>query len=173
MQARGSRRESQAVDAFFTVEVPCAVLQQSRQAPLFSRSGGWGVWALLALVHGTNAAQKKITRIGVTKIVGTPHWTQPTRLCGPGQCRLQGRRQRRLRPAERTGGHGTRRSHCAPVRHRPGGSIHTIATPTTQAVLKTRTDIPVVFSGITHPIQAGIVPRGSVSGARRATTSPA
>jgi hypothetical protein len=41
--------------------------------------------------------------------------------------------------------------------------IHTIATPTTQAVLKTRTDIPVVFSGITHLIQAGIVPRGSVS----------
>lgn len=42
--------------------------------------------------------------------------------------------------------------------------IHAIATPTAQAVLKTGTDIPIVFSGITDPIKGGIVPGDSAPG---------
>lgn len=47
--------------------------------------------------------------------------------------------------------------------------IHSIATPTTQAVLKTKTTIPVVFSSITDPVFAGIVPSDSAAGKRTGT----
>lgn len=47
--------------------------------------------------------------------------------------------------------------------------IHSIATPTTQAVLKAVTDTPVVFSAITDPVAAGIVPRDSVPGSKTGT----
>jgi putative ABC transport system substrate-binding protein len=42
--------------------------------------------------------------------------------------------------------------------------IHAIATPTTQAVVKITRDIPVVFSSITDPISAEIVPKDSAPG---------
>jgi len=42
--------------------------------------------------------------------------------------------------------------------------IHTIATPTTQAIVKHTKTIPVVFSSITDPISAGIVPKDSAPG---------
>ena len=42
--------------------------------------------------------------------------------------------------------------------------IHSIATPTTQSVLKFVKQTPVVFSAVTDPEAAGIVPRGSVPG---------
>lgn len=44
--------------------------------------------------------------------------------------------------------------------------IHAIATPTTQAVAKTVKNIPVVFSSITDPVSAGIVPKDSAPGKR-------
>jgi putative ABC transport system substrate-binding protein len=47
--------------------------------------------------------------------------------------------------------------------------IHAIATPTTQAVVKITKDIPVVFSSITDPINAGIVPKDSASGKKTGT----
>jgi putative ABC transport system substrate-binding protein len=47
--------------------------------------------------------------------------------------------------------------------------IHTIATPTTQAVLKVVTDTPVVFSAVTDPVAAGIVPRDSAPGSKTGT----
>jgi len=42
--------------------------------------------------------------------------------------------------------------------------IHAIATPTTQAVVKHTKTIPVVFSSITDPVSAGIVPKDSAPG---------
>ncbi len=42
--------------------------------------------------------------------------------------------------------------------------IHAIATPTTQAVVKITKNIPVIFSSITDPINAGIVPKDSAPG---------
>jgi putative ABC transport system substrate-binding protein len=42
--------------------------------------------------------------------------------------------------------------------------IHSIATPTTQAVVKATQSIPVVFSSITDPVAAGIVPKNSAPG---------
>lgn len=42
--------------------------------------------------------------------------------------------------------------------------IHTIATPTTQAIVKHTKTIPVVFSSITDPVSAGIVPKDSAPG---------
>jgi putative ABC transport system substrate-binding protein len=42
--------------------------------------------------------------------------------------------------------------------------IHSIATPTTQAVVKITKDIPVVFSSVTDPVSAGIVPKQSAPG---------
>jgi putative ABC transport system substrate-binding protein len=47
--------------------------------------------------------------------------------------------------------------------------IHAIATPTTQAVVKITRNIPVVFSSITDPVNAGIVPKDSASGKKTGT----
>ena len=47
--------------------------------------------------------------------------------------------------------------------------IHAIATPTTQAVVKITKNIPVVFSSITDPISAGIVPKESAPGKKTGT----
>lgn len=47
--------------------------------------------------------------------------------------------------------------------------IHAIATPTTQAVMKVTKNIPVVFSSITDPVDAGIVPKDSAPGKKSGT----
>jgi putative tryptophan/tyrosine transport system substrate-binding protein len=47
--------------------------------------------------------------------------------------------------------------------------IHSIATPTTQSVLKFVHKTPVVFSAVTDPEAAGIVPGGSVPGSKTGT----
>jgi putative ABC transport system substrate-binding protein len=47
--------------------------------------------------------------------------------------------------------------------------IHSIATPTTQAVVGLVKDIPVVFSSITDPLSAGIVPKNSAPGKKTGT----
>jgi putative ABC transport system substrate-binding protein len=47
--------------------------------------------------------------------------------------------------------------------------IHSIATPTTQAVVKLHKTIPVVFSSITDPVSAGIVPKDSAPGKKTGT----
>ena len=47
--------------------------------------------------------------------------------------------------------------------------VHSIATPTTQAVLKVITRKPVVFSSITDPVGAGIVPQDSTPGKKSGT----
>jgi putative ABC transport system substrate-binding protein len=47
--------------------------------------------------------------------------------------------------------------------------IHSIATPTSQAVVKTNKNIPIVFSSVTDPVDAGIVPRTSPPGTKTGT----
>lgn len=47
--------------------------------------------------------------------------------------------------------------------------IYSIATPTTQSVIKFVHDTPVVFSAVTDPEAAGIVPSGSVPGSKTTT----
>jgi len=47
--------------------------------------------------------------------------------------------------------------------------IHAIATPTAQAVVRTGTRIPVVFSSVTDPVGAGIVPKSSAPGQKTGT----
>lgn len=47
--------------------------------------------------------------------------------------------------------------------------IHGIATPTTQAVVKHTKKIPIVFSSITDPVSAGIVPANSAPGKKTGT----
>jgi len=47
--------------------------------------------------------------------------------------------------------------------------IHSIATPTTQAVVKLHKTIPVVFSSITDAVSAGIVPKDSAPGKKTGT----
>lgn len=42
--------------------------------------------------------------------------------------------------------------------------IHSIATPTSQAAVKAAGKVPVVFSSVTDPVDAGIVPAGSAPG---------
>lgn len=136
----------------------------------FLAVAGGGVWALLALVHGAaNAAQeKKITRIGVTKIVGHAALDAAERGFEVALASA-GFKEGVNVVYDRQNAQGDMARAEAIARQFVTDRvdlIHTIATPTTQAVLKTRTDIPVVFSGITDPIQAGIVPRGSVSGSK-------
>lgn len=47
--------------------------------------------------------------------------------------------------------------------------VHSIATPTSQAVVKTIKNIPVVFSSITDPVDAGLVPKTSGPGTKSGT----
>ena len=47
--------------------------------------------------------------------------------------------------------------------------IHAIATPTAQAVMRTGSRIPLVFSSVTDPVRAGIVPEGSAPGQKTGT----
>lgn len=47
--------------------------------------------------------------------------------------------------------------------------IHSIAAPTSRAVVKAVKNIPIVFSAVTDPIDAGLVPRSSPPGTRTGT----
>jgi putative ABC transport system substrate-binding protein len=47
--------------------------------------------------------------------------------------------------------------------------IHTIASPTSQAVVKIIKDVPVVFSSVTHPVDSGLVPKRSIPGTKSGT----
>lgn len=47
--------------------------------------------------------------------------------------------------------------------------IHSIATPTSQAVVKTVKTIPIVFSSVTDPVDAGLVPKTSPPGTKSGT----
>jgi putative ABC transport system substrate-binding protein len=47
--------------------------------------------------------------------------------------------------------------------------VHSIATPTSQAVVKVIEKIPVVFSSITDPVNAGVVPKDSAPGKKTGT----
>lgn len=47
--------------------------------------------------------------------------------------------------------------------------VHSIATPTSQAVVKVIKSIPVVFSSVTDPVDAGLVPKDSAPGKKSGT----
>ncbi len=47
--------------------------------------------------------------------------------------------------------------------------IHSIATPTSQAIVKTIKTIPVVFSSVTDPVDAGLIPKTSPPGTKSGT----
>jgi putative ABC transport system substrate-binding protein len=47
--------------------------------------------------------------------------------------------------------------------------VHSIATPTSQAVVKVIKKIPVIFSSVTDPVDAGLVPKGSAPGKKSGT----
>jgi len=42
--------------------------------------------------------------------------------------------------------------------------IHSIATPSSRAVIKIIKDVPIVFSSVTEPVYAGLIPKGSPVG---------
>jgi len=47
--------------------------------------------------------------------------------------------------------------------------VHSIATPTSQAVVKVIKNIPVIFSSVTDPVDAGLVPKDSAPGKKSGT----
>jgi putative ABC transport system substrate-binding protein len=47
--------------------------------------------------------------------------------------------------------------------------VHSIATPTSQAAVKTIKTIPIIFSSVTDPVDAGLIPRTSPSGTKSGT----
>jgi putative ABC transport system substrate-binding protein len=47
--------------------------------------------------------------------------------------------------------------------------VHSIATPTSQAIVKVIKNIPVIFSSVTDPVDAGLVPKTSPSGTKSGT----
>jgi putative ABC transport system substrate-binding protein len=49
--------------------------------------------------------------------------------------------------------------------------VHSIATPTSQAVVKVIKNIPVVFSSVTDPVDAGLVPKDSAPGKKSGTNA--
>lgn len=44
------------------------------------------------------------------------------------------------------------------------GLIHSIATPSSRAAIKVIKDIPIIFSSVTEPVYAGLIPKGSSVG---------
>lgn len=133
---------------------------------------GAGACILAAVVfaHGNASAaeEKKTVRIGVTKIVGHPALDAAERGFEVALASA-GFKEGVNVLYDRQNAQGDMARAQAIARQLVADKvdlIHAIATPTAQAVVKTRTVIPVVFSGITDPIQAGIVPRGSASGSK-------
>ncbi|MFO1263315.1 MAG: ABC transporter substrate-binding protein [Rhodoferax sp.] len=132
---------------------------------------GWGLLALLAPNGPAWAADKKLIRIGVTKIVAHPALDAAEKgfevaLASAGfkeGVNVIYDRQNALGDA--TKADDIARKFVADK----VDLIHAIATPTTQAIIKTRTDIAVVFSGVTDPVGAGIVPGDSASGNKTGT----
>jgi putative ABC transport system substrate-binding protein len=47
--------------------------------------------------------------------------------------------------------------------------IHSIATPSSQAVVKIIKDVPIVFSSVTDPLDAGLLPKTSPPGTKTGT----
>jgi len=47
--------------------------------------------------------------------------------------------------------------------------IHTIGSPTSRAIVKLIEEIPVVFSSVNHPVEAGLVPKTSLPGTKSGT----
>lgn len=47
--------------------------------------------------------------------------------------------------------------------------IHAIATPTAQAIMRTGSQIPLIFSSVTDPVRAGLVPAHSAPGQKTGT----
>lgn len=149
---------------------------RSSEVELFKRRpfvlvAGWSLVALAAVSSPTWAADKKMTRIGVTKIVAHPALDAAEKgfevaLASAGfkeGVNLVFDRQNARGDAARA--EEIARKFVADK----VDLIHPISTLSTQAVLKTHTDIAVVFSSVTDPVQAGIVPNDSAPGNKTGT----
>lgn len=136
----------------------------------FCAGAGGCLLAALALAHGAVGAAeaKKTVRIGVTKIVGHPALDAAERGFEVALASA-GFKEGVNVVYDRHNAQGDLARAETIARQLVADKvdlIRAIATPTAQTVIKTRTEIPVVFSSITNPIQANIVPRGSASGGK-------
>ncbi|MEO7105292.1 MAG: ABC transporter substrate-binding protein, partial [Rhodoferax sp.] len=136
-----------------------------------------GLWPLLALVlvcsvpHRAWAADPPMVRIGVTKIVSHAALDADERGF-EAALTSSGFKEGINISYDRQNAEGDTAKATAIARKFEGDKVdlvHSIATPTSQAVVKVIDRIPVVFSSISDPVDAGVVPKDSAPGKKTGT----
>lgn len=141
------------------------VLRCSRQS--------WVLWAAgVLLVHGLAiGAEQRVFQIGVTKIVA--HAALDADQAGfEAALASAGFREGVNLRYDRQDAQGDLAKAAAIAQKFSLAKldlVHTVATPTTQAVVQAISRIPVVFSAVTDPVGAGIVPKDSAPGKKTGT----
>ncbi|MEW6261489.1 MAG: ABC transporter substrate-binding protein [Thermodesulfobacteriota bacterium] len=126
---------------------------------------------VLFFIPGSLFAAEKMVKIGVTKIVSHEALDADERgfeaaLAGAGLKEgVQVTYDRRNAQGEMTKANAIAKS----FNDTKVDLIHSIATPTTQAIVNIVKNIPVIFSSITDPVSAGIVPKNSSPGKKTGT----
>lgn len=138
------------------------------------RAAAWltlgALWGLL-LPASAGAADPKVARIGVTKIIS--HAALDADEKGFEAALLSAGFKEGVNVIyDRQNAQGDPAQAAAIARKFENDKVdlvHSIATPTTQAVLQALGHTPVVFSSITDPVGAGIVPKDSAPGKKSGT----
>lgn len=132
---------------------------------------GMGLLAWLTSLGSARAADKKVTRIGVTKIVAHPALDAAEKGFEVALTSA-GFKEGVNVIYDRQNAQGDAAKADEIARKFVAAKtdlIHAISTPSAQAVIKTQTDIAIVFSGITDPVRAAIVPAESAPGNKTGT----
>jgi putative ABC transport system substrate-binding protein len=131
-----------------------------------------GLLTTAALAHGVSWAQEpKVFRIGVTKIVSHAALDADEKGFEAGLASAGFKEGVNVHYLRRNA-QGDMATADAIAREFVAVKvdlIHAIATPTTQAVMRTGASTPLVFSSVTDPVRAGIVPAGSAPGQKTGT----
>ncbi|MBI3150291.1 MAG: ABC transporter substrate-binding protein [Betaproteobacteria bacterium] len=128
---------------------------------------------LIAVLAATGAiAQEKVWRIGVAKIVSHAALDASEKGFEAGLASAGFKEGVNIVFDRRNANGDMARAEAIAREFKSNGVhlVHSIATPTTQAVLKViGRDTPVVFSAVTDPVAAGIVPADSAPGRKTGT----
>jgi putative ABC transport system substrate-binding protein len=120
----------------------------------------------LGLVYGSGASAQKMIRIGTTQIVSHPA------LDGDAKGFEKALAEAGFKEGEKVtydrqnaqGEMANAQTIAQKFLDAKVDMVHSIATPTSQAVVKLIKNIPVVFSSVTDPVDAGLVPKDSAPG---------
>lgn len=127
--------------------------------------------AVMPAVAPAVAADGKVFRIGVVKIVAHAALDADEKGFEDGLASAGFKEGRNVVFDRQNAGGDMTQAEAIARKFGAGGYdlIHAIATPTTQAVVKAVRGVPVVFSAVTDPVAAGIVPADSAPGRKTGT----